>query len=283
MTSTRGRIISLTAAVAIHLALSHCTAPGHLASTEPPRIVRVLVYNIHAGKDAAGMENLAAVASLIRETSADLVLLQEVDQGTRRSANIDQPAVLAGRTGFHVAFGSPLDYDGGKYGIAILSRWPIATDTLFLLPNDPADTPSARSPEPRGVLRADVLSPYGIITLFNTHIDASREDRWRLQQARTLAAVMGDAARTESLVLLGGDLNSTPEGGVQAYLRATGLRDAHTECGSGEGLTFPADSAVKRIDYLYLSEGMRCTRAEALAARASDHLPLLVEVVVPRR
>ena len=83
------------------------------------------------------------------------------------------------------------------------------------------------------------------------------------------------------LVLLGGDLNSTPESQVQQNLRASGLRDAFAECGRGTGLTFPADSAVKRIDYLYLTGGMRCTLAEVPATRVSDHLPLLVEVIIP--
>ncbi len=277
----RGRVIALSAAICLGLALARCTPAPFVGGAAPARTVRVLVYNIHAGKDATGVDNLAAVASLIRETGADIALLQEVDQRTRRSANTDQPAVLAQHTGFHVAFGSLLDYDGGKYGIAILSRWPIATDTLFTLPVDLRDSASARSPEPRGALRAEVMSPYGTITVFNTHIDASRDDRWRLQQVRTLSMLVGDAKRTTRLVLLGGDLNSTPESEVQATLRAADLRDAHRECGLGEGLTFRTDSLIKRIDYLYLGEGMRCSRAEPLGTRVSDHLPLMVEVILP--
>lgn len=281
MATLRGRIVILLAVVGAHLAFGMCSTRARTSNDASPLIVRVLVYNMHAGKDAAGADNLAGIASLVLETNADLVLLQEVDQGTRRSGNVDQPAVLAQRTGFHVAFGSALDYDGGKYGVAILSRWPIAHDTLFRLPVDPPQERAGGSREPRGALRADVVSPYGRITVFNTHIDASREDHWRLQEARVVGALVSDARRTRPLVLLGGDLNSTPESAVQALLRASGLRDAHAECGVGAGLTFPADSAVRRIDYLYLSGGMLCTRAEALLTRVSDHLPLLVEVVVP--
>jgi endonuclease/exonuclease/phosphatase family metal-dependent hydrolase len=140
--------------------------------------VRVLVYNIHAGKDARGVDNVQRVVALIRETRADLVLLQEVDQGTRRSGVIDQPMVLAAGSGFHVAFGSALDYDGGKYGVATLSRWPIALDTLYRLPVEPPQERAGGSREPRGLLRVDVLSPYGTMVVFNTHIDASRVDTW---------------------------------------------------------------------------------------------------------
>lgn len=247
---------------------------------QPAGTVRVLVYNIHAGKDAKGVDNLQGVIALIRETRADLVLLQEVDQGTRRSGVVDQPAVLAVGSGLHAVFGSALDYDGGKYGVATLSRWPIAFDTLYRLPVDPPQERAGGSREPRGLLRADVMSPYGTIVVFNTHIDASREDTWRQQEARVLVSTVTTARQSRPVVLLGGDMNSTPESAVQQILREPGLRDAFAECGQGAGLTFPSDSAVKRIDYLYLSGTMRCARAEVPETKVSDHRPLLVEVLV---
>ena len=253
---------------------TRASEPGAIAAGS----LRVLVYNMHAGKDAAGVDNLDGVASLVRETASDIVLLQEVDQGTRRSGNVDQPAQLAQRTGFHVSFGSALDYDGGKYGVAILSRWPIEHDTLFRLPVDPPQERAGGSREPRGALRADIRTPWGTLTVFNTHIDASREDTWRLQEATVIAELVRSARTGGSLVLLGGDLNSTPESTVQQNLRSSGLRDAFAECGRGDGLTFPSDSAVKRIDYLYLTDRMRCDAAEVLKTRVSDHLPLLVVV-----
>ena len=242
--------------------------------------LRVLVYNIHAGKDAKGVDNLQGVIALIRETGADLVLLQEVDQGTRRSGVVDQPAVLAVGSGFHVAFGSALDYDGGKYGVATLSRWPISFDTLYRLPVDPPQQRAGGSREPRGLLRADVMSPYGAIAVFNTHIDASREDTWRQQEARVIVSTVTTARQSRPLVLLGGDMNSTPESAVQEILREPGFRDAFAECGQGEGLTYPADSAVKRIDYVYLTGAMRCARAEVPVTLVSDHRPLVVDVVL---
>ncbi|HJU68280.1 MAG TPA: endonuclease/exonuclease/phosphatase family protein [Gemmatimonadaceae bacterium] len=258
------------------------TRPRATAEVQPGDTVRVLVYNIHAGKDAKGVDNLPGVIALIRETEADLVLLQEVDQGTRRSGVVDQPAVLAVGSGFHVAFGSALDYDGGKYGVATLSRWPIAFDTLYRLPVDPPQTRAGGSREPRGLLRADVMSPYGAIAVFNTHIDASREDTWRQQEARVIVSRVTAVRQSRPLVLLGGDMNSTPESAVQAILREPGFRDAFTECGQGDGLTYPADSAVKRIDYLYLTGVMQCARAEVPVTRVSDHRPLVVDVVLPR-
>jgi endonuclease/exonuclease/phosphatase family metal-dependent hydrolase len=244
--------------------------------------VRVMIYNIHAGKDAGGVDNLDRVAALVRETNADLVLLQEVDQGTRRSGNVDQPAALAARTGFRVAFGSALDYDGGEYGVAILSRWPILSDTLIHLPVEPPQARAGGSHEPRGALRARIDSPHGRLTVFTTHIDASADDHYRRQEGRIVASLVADALHRDETVLLGGDLNSTPESVVQQELRANGLRDAFAECGTGTGLTYPADSSIKRIDYLYLTGRLRCERAEVIATQASDHRPLIVTVLIPR-
>ena len=79
-------------------------------------------------------------------------------------------------------------------------------------------------------------------------------------------------------MLIGGDLNSTPDSDVQAATRAAGVRDAWLECGRGDGLTYPADKPTKRIDYLYLTEGMSCVDAVVLETQASDHRPLLVTV-----
>jgi endonuclease/exonuclease/phosphatase family metal-dependent hydrolase len=282
MTMIRSRH-AMIVGIALLGAMHGCGASRQAGDPGSSRVVRVLVYNIHAGKDAGGVDNLDGVVALVRETNADLVLLQEVDQGTRRSGNVDQPAVLAQRTGFHAAFGSALDYDGGEYGVAILSRWPIARDTLFHLPVNPPQQRSGGSHEPRGALRAEIVSPHGRLTVFTTHIDASREDFWRLQEGRVIATLIADARRTNPLVMIGGDLNSTPESTVQQELRAAGLRDAHAECGRGDGLTYPADSAVKRIDYLYLTGELRCTRAEVIVSRVSDHRPIIFEVVIPGR
>jgi endonuclease/exonuclease/phosphatase family metal-dependent hydrolase len=237
----------------------------------------VLVYNIHAGKDAGGIDNIARVAEVVRGSGADLVLLQEVDRNTQRSGGVDQPATLSRLTSFPAAFGKTLDYQGGDYGIAILSRWPIVTETLVRLPVEPPQDRSGRY-EPRGALRVSIASPWGTMAVVNTHIDASGDDRWRRQEIRTVIAIADSIRSRGTLLLVGGDFNSTPESAVQQTARAAGLRDAWMECGAGPALTYPADSAVKRIDYLYLSGTTRCDHAEVLSSQASDHRPVLVRV-----
>jgi len=268
-TNVRSWAIGLAAAIVL---AASCVRPR---SASAPDEIRVLVYNVHAGKDAAGVDNLARVADLVREVRADILLLQEIDRRTRRSGHVDQPSVLATRTGFAVAFGKTLDYDGGEYGIAALSRWPITREALTRLPVDPPQRRSGGSYEPRGAQQVLIRAPAGDVTVVNTHLDPSRDDHYRRQEIRTVLAIAREA---RAPLLVGGDFNSTPDSEVQAEVRRGGLRDAWLECGRGDGFTYPADAPTKRIDYLYLTGTTTCTSASVLETTASDHRPLLVTV-----
>ena len=265
--------------LALALALGACASVGPFASRE----VRVLVYNIHAGWDASGNDNLDRVAQVIRTARADVVLLQEVDRLTTRSGRVDQVARLAAATLLRPAFGKTLDYQGGAYGIAILSRWPIARDSLHHLPVTPPQQRAGGSHEPRGVLHAVVRSPYGDLHVFNTHLDASADDHYRLQEAR-IATQLAEAAKASGPTLLGGDLNATPESAVLSLLRSRGWVDRWTACrrGNAEGRTYPAHDPVRRIDYLLADTRWSCREAVVLESDASDHRPVLYVLSIVR-
>lgn len=259
--------------VALLLAFGCATTP------RADRTLRVLVLNMHAGHDGAGADNLAGVGALIRSTAADVVLLQEVDRRTRRSRGVDQPAVLEKRTGLRGVFGRTLDYDGGEYGIATLSRWRIGSKQMVPLPVAPPQSRAGGSKEPRGALVISGPSAVGPLQVINTHLDASREEVFRLQEAERLLAVIASRPAGGWSVVVGGDFNSTPESEVQQRLRGSGLRDAWSECGSGDGFTYPAIAPTKRIDYLFLAGPLRCTSATVFESTVSDHRPVLVVVV----
>lgn len=265
-------------ALALLIGTTAFVACSSARQATPQRTARVLVYNIHAGKDAAGVDNLQRVAALVDSVRADIVLLQEVDKNTTRSGLVDQPATLARLTGFHIAFGKSLDYQGGEYGIAVMSRWPITAQATLPLPIDPPQPRSGGSYEPRAALRAMVAAPGGPLAVVNTHLDASADDRWRRQEIRTVIAIV-DSLRVRGIpTLAGGDINSTPESEVQLTVRGSGLRDAWMSCGTGDGLTYPADAGVKRIDYLYLTGSATCSSGVVVRSRASDHSPVLFVV-----
>src|SRR5687768_10275588 len=91
--------------------------------TEETASLRVMTYNIFAGNDLERRSNLERIGALIDSLDIDIVLLQEVDRNTVRSGRVNQPAVLAQKTGMHVVFGRSMDFGGGEFGNAILSRW----------------------------------------------------------------------------------------------------------------------------------------------------------------
>ena len=238
--------------------------------------LRILVFNIHAGKDAAGQSNLDAVADLIRSTDADLVLLQEVDRRTKRSGNVDQLAVLSKLSGHAAVFGRSLDYDGGQYGIAALSRTAFVANFTERLPVAPQQTRSGGSHEPRAALVVVARTSLGQLTALNTHLDASREETFRLQEVETVLKLVKSNQRSRLPALAAGDFNAEPGSEVHRRVLASGLRDAWNDCGKGNGLTYPADKPVKRIDYVFLADPLHCSDARVIETTISDHRPLLV-------
>lgn len=259
--------------------LAGCAAARGATAASAGETLRVLVLNLHAGRDSAGASNLKKAAALVRSTAADIVMLQEVDRRTRRSGAVDQPVVLEEGTGLRTIFGRTLDYDGGEYGIATLARGAIDATRMEPLRIEPPQARAGGSKEPRGALVVSASTAVGPVQTINTHLDASREDVFRLQEADRLLELIASLSLRRASIIIGGDFNSTPESDVQERLRRSGLRDAWVECGSGDGFTYPASGPRKRIDYVFLRGRVRCTSATVLESTISDHRPLLVVVV----
>ncbi len=266
----------MTHRLAAGLLLAAALAAACVPFVRKDAALRVLVFNIHAGRNAAGKDNLADLATLVRTTRADIVLLQEVDRGTNRSGKIDQVQRLIDATRFGGVFGRSLDYDGGQYGIAALSRRGFVFNDTIDLPVTPAQTRAGGSHEPRAALLASAITRDGRLQVVTTHLDPSAEETYRLQEAAAVLNIVRARASVETPVLLGGDFNAEPDSAVMRLLRGGGLRDAWTECGHGEGLTYPGDQPRKRIDYLFLTGALRCSGAEVIGTTISDHRPLLV-------
>src|SRR5882672_6615404 len=100
-------------------------AVAHNSSPTKNRTLRVMTYNIHVGVGMDKKQDLARIAEVINHERPDLVGLQEVDRGVERTGHVDEVAELARLTGMDYAFAPNLRFQGGWYGVAVLSRLPI--------------------------------------------------------------------------------------------------------------------------------------------------------------
>lgn len=236
---------------------------------EEPMRLRVLSYNIHHGQGTDGAFDLPRIAKVITVARPDLVALQEVDRKTRRASGVDQAAELGKLTKMHAVFGKAMDYAGGQYGEAVLSRWPIQSHKAH-----PLGAP--RGYEPRCALAVTVRPDkrLGALVFVGTHLDHIRKDDVRFAQARKLNELFA-APDAKGPVLLVGDLNAVP---ASRTIRA--LRKRWTPAEPDKPApTWPADKPNVKIDYvLYRPEGAwRVVEVKVIDERiASDHRPLLV-------
>ena len=57
------------------------------------QVSRVMTYNIHHGEGTDSVIDMERIAQVINKWSPDLVALQEVDNGTTRSGNINEATI----------------------------------------------------------------------------------------------------------------------------------------------------------------------------------------------
>jgi endonuclease/exonuclease/phosphatase family metal-dependent hydrolase len=244
------------------------------AHAELPRELRVLTYNIHHGEGVDGKFDLPRIAEVIKSVSPHVVALQEVDQQTARSSGVDQPAELSRLTGMEVVFRRNIDFQGGGYGTAVLSKLPVKAHSSMKLP-------SFYDGEQRGVQIVELGSPGepGLVLLC-THLDYRPDDRERMASAElinNLAAEYGDR-----LMILAGDLNAEPGSRVIRELEKrwtiAGTSTKLQADGTQKLLTYPSGTPKKWIDFVLLRPADRWQVAEVRVLEelvASDHRPLL--------
>ena len=233
------------------------------------RTFRVMTYNIHHGEGVDGKVDLGRIADLIKREQADIVALQEVDKGVQRTARRDFPAELAALTGMTCIFSNNFSFQGGEYGNAVLTRFPVKrwTNRHYQM---------LRAGEQRGLLQV-VLEVHGRELVFlNTHIDYRADDTERLMSAaEILTAIQSYHGRP---MILCGDFNDTPGSRTHQKI-AQAFLDTWTAAGTGDGFTIPTPKATKRIDYLWLGKDspVDVIRLWVPQSEASDHLPVVGE------
>jgi len=226
-----------------------------------------MTYNIRHGVGLDRVLDLERTAQVIRSFDTDIVILNEMDQRTERSFGVHQADSLGKLLAMEAQFGRSIDYDGGQYGNALLSRYPILCFSIVDLSTD--STLEGRS------LFISQLEIHGdTVLVMGTHLGL-QEGEQQEQVSRIL-----ETLSTSSRLVLAGDFNFEPNSRMYDRLNQR-LKDG-VESVSKPEYTFPADKPARRIDYIWLGEDLLAlgsvVRDDPLLKIASDHLPQVLKI-----
>ncbi len=172
-----------------------------LLSFSPDEPIRLLSYNI---RNAKGMDNITdyqRIARIITTSKADIIALQELDSVTQRSKGKDVLKELAEATGLHASYGAAISFQGGKYGVGVLSKEkPLSQKTI----------PLPGSEEARVLLVVE----FADYLVFCTHFSLTEKDR-----LSSIKIIEEELATSKKPVLLLGDLNDKPGSETMQRLR----------------------------------------------------------------
>ncbi|SIO56686.1 Metal-dependent hydrolase, endonuclease/exonuclease/phosphatase family [Singulisphaera sp. GP187] len=242
-------------------------AAGVSAVAAEPTRIRILSYNIHHGEGTDQKVDLERLARVILSVKPDVVALQEVDRGVKRTNKVDEPAELGRLTGMRPIFERNIIFEGGDYGNAILSGLPVTSHKNIPLPSHYVG-------EQRGALVAELTAPDGRtpFRFIATHLDYRGNDGERRDSVKRLEEVAREAPDRPTLLV--GDLNSLPDSEVLTQFEVNWKRSTSTPLP-----TFPSDKPTRQIDYVLFRPASRWKVVENWVLDepvASDHRPLLV-------
>ncbi len=232
---------------------------------------RIMSYNIRNAKGMDGVTDYSRIATVINNAKPEVVAIQEVDSMTTRN-NRYVLGDLANMTGMHAIFSAAIPFQGGKYGIGILSIEKPISVTRLQLPG---------SEEPRTLLIAEFEN----YVLCCTHLSLTKKDA-----EESVDIINGAVARCNfkgkgnKPILLAGDFNVEPDSPTINILSKSWTTLSNTDI-----LTFPSDTPNRTIDYImgYTANGTKTNyvvhKYEVIEEKmASDHRPLLINISFER-
>ena len=260
------RLFSLRACSLALLALSLLafSSPRDCAADEGGAF-KVMSYNICNGKGLDKKTDYERTANVVKSENPDVCAIQELDYKTKRSNGVDVLSELAKHTGMVPSYGPAIDFQGGKYGIGILSKEkPIKVD-YYPLPG-------------REEHRCLLMVEFEKYVFCCSHWSLTPEDR-----ALTVPIVTSKMKERNKPVFVCGDFNAEP--------KEEPIKDLFKDWTvlSNDEVTFPADKPTIRIDYICVADPSGktspadWTKAVKKAAVvpepvASDHRPITVEL-----
>lgn len=240
----------------------------------PPGRIRLMTYNVHSCIGLDGRLSIRRIAEVLDRYSPHFVALQELDRFCRRTELKDQLAELSKLWPSTAFFFSAMRKDGGEYGIGCLSRLTVTEARGHHFSNGIKQGLK----EPRVATVTRVVCPNGTkIGIINTHLGLTKRER--LAQIEGIENII-DSLPEPSILM--GDLNCAPTSEeikrLQKRMKKTSEKLARTWFGS-----YP----LRTLDYVLVSKELSQSKwasfvpIEPLTIKASDHLPVVVDIEIP--
>lgn len=236
---------------------------------------KVMTYNIQSCCDFVekGKRSQEKLIAYLRETDADVVVLNEVRDLPGDPLTEDQAGMIARGLDWNYRFAKAIDLYNGSYGNAFLTRHPIKSFSVTPIPlKDPE--PGEELPrwrEARCVFRAEVEIDGETLVVFGSHFGLSASEQ---KYAVEITGALLDA-ETKPHVFMG-DLNMEPDNPILAPIFAR-MKDASTVMPEPK-LSHISDNPTVKIDYVFVSDGITVHDADIPASLISDHRPHWAEI-----
>ena len=242
--------------------------------------LRVASYNIQHGMGMDGRLDYLRTARVLEQINADVVAVQEVDSMTRRTGHTYALGEIADAMRYYASYAAAIDFDGGRYGIGILSRQrPLRIERRALPGREEA--------------RAIIVAEFKDYVFAATHLSLTEEDRMA-----SLAIITEIARASRKPFIIAGDMNAEPGSTFIGELE----KDFHI-C-SKNAKSWPADKPQACLDYIaayksygdvkrpgaddewanyrpYVGEPAVTLNAQVVNTQASDHRPIYADIVLP--
>ncbi len=219
--------------------------------------LRVMTWNLHGSKGIDQKPSIPAILEVIREADPDIAAFQEVFRLPLR----DNVGALQKGLGRPLAFFPAMGLPAMGYGCALLTReTPVSQRTIPLISQG----------EPRMLGEAMLEIAGQQLRFLVTHLGLDPGERRR--QAEEIATHM---RREEVPTLLAGDFNALLDSPELQPLFQAGLVSFPQS-----PATFPSPAPTVALEHFFMTPHIRVERCWTLPTTASDHVPLLTELVL---
>lgn len=224
-------------------------------------MIKLASFNIRAGMGMDGIFNIERLTKKLSSIPADFIALQEVDKGISRSQRLDEAKIFAEAIDMHYEFAKAIEFDGGEYGIALLSKAKPLSVSKFPLPG-------------REEVRVLLVCEFENIVVCCTHLSLTEQDQ--ITSVEIIKKVL--IGKYNKPVFLMGDFNAQPASCV-----LESFRESFNIISDTTRFTFPSAKPEICIDYILqlkdsnfdIKDVDTYTDSDTIS---SDHLYVSVEI-----